>query len=281
MQRRPFGWTGVPVPVIGQGTWNMTRADRAESVRALRRGLDLGMTHLDTAEMYGQGYVEEAIVSEAIAGRREEVFLVSKVMPQHASFDGTLAACEQSLRRLKTDRLDVYLLHWPSSHPLADTLAAFERLVEEGKIRFYGISNFDGAGLDGAVRLAGDRRIACDQVLYHLEERSVEDVVAPACARHEVALVAYSPFGSGRFPSPRSRGGRVLDEIARAHAVTPRAVALAFLVRRLTFAIPKASTLAHVDNNAAAGQLRLDDDELERIDRAFAKGPPPSELPML
>src|SRR5207253_196316 len=185
--RRPFGWTGVPVPVIGQGTWNLERADRAEAVAALRRGLDAGMTHVDTAEMYGAGRVEE-LVGEAIAGRRDEVFLVSKVLPEHASFAGVLAACEASLRRLATDRLDLYLLHWASRHPLEQTIAGFERLVRDGKIRHYGVSNFDTGELERALALAGPDRIACNQVLYHREERAIEHAVLPWCERHGMAV---------------------------------------------------------------------------------------------
>ena len=281
MVRRPFGWTGVAVPVIGQGTWNMERADRAEAVAAIRRGLDAGMTHVDTAEMYGSGRVEE-LVGEAIAGRRDDVCLVSKVLPQNASFSGVLRACEASLRRLGTDHLDVYLLHWPGRHPLEQTIAGFERLVRDGKTRFYGVSNFDVEELERAVALAGADRIACDQVLYHLEERAIEHAVLPWCERHRIAVVAYSPFGSGRFPAARSAGGRVLAEIARARGATPRQVALAFLVRRAgVFAIPKAARLDHVLENAAAGELTLSAEEEARLERAFARGRPPRGVPML
>jgi len=281
MRRTAFGPTGVRVPVIGQGTWNMERDDRASCVAGLRRGVDLGLTHIDTAEMYGDGDVEE-LVGEAIAGRRDDVFLASKVLPQHATYDGTLAACARSLTRLGTDWLDLYLLHWRGTHPLERTIAAFERLVADGKIRAWGVSNFDADDVEEAARLAGPGRVACNQVLYHLGERSIEHAVMPTCARHRIAVVGYSPFGSGRFPSPRSHGGRVLAEIARAHDVGPRAVALAFLVRRPgTFTIPKTANPAHVADNAAAGDLRLSDEELARIDAAFPLGPPPRELPML
>jgi diketogulonate reductase-like aldo/keto reductase len=280
MRRRALGWTGEEIPIVGQGTWQMERDDRAACVAALRRGLDLGMTHIDTAELYGDGVVEETIVSEAIAGRRDEVFLVSKVLPQNATFDGTIAACERSLRRLRTDRLDLYLLHWPGRHPLARTLDAFEALVAAGKIRFHGVSNFDDGDLDEALAHAGPRRIACDQVLYHLEERAIEHRVVPACQRAAAAVVGYSPFGSGRFPSSRTRGGKLLAGIARAHGVTPHAVALAFLSRH-AFAIPKASTVAHVEANARAGDLALTPEEIARLDDAFPRGPARRELPTL
>jgi len=281
MDRRSFGPTKRDVPVIGQGTWHLERARRADAVAALRRGLDLGMTHIDTAEMYGDGAVEE-LVGEAIAHRRDEVFLVSKVLPQNASRRGTVRACEASLARLKTDRLDVYLLHWPGDHPLEDTIAAFEQLHREGKIRAWGVSNFDVADLDAALEIAGPGRIACNQVLYHLKERAIEYAVIPWCERQRAAVVAYSPFGSGDFPGPRSKGGRVLQDIARAHGATPRQVALRFLGRRPSlFAIPKAATVDHAAENAGAGDLQLTDAELARIDAAFPRGRRPQELPTL
>lgn len=281
MVRRPLGWTQVPVPVIGQGTWNMERDDRKAAIAALRAGLDAGMTHIDTAEIYGSGKVED-LVAEAIAGRRDEVFLVSKVWPQNASFDSVLRACERSLRRLKTDRLDLYLLHWPSRHPIDDTIRAFEELIAAGKIRFYGVSNFDVPGLEDAHRAAGPRRIACNQVLYHLQERAIEHAVLPWCERHEMAIVAYSPFGSGDFPSPRSAGGKVLAKIASAHDATSHQVALAFLLRTPSvFTIPKAARAAHALENAAAADLALGPDDLRQIDEAFPRGKLPRELPML
>ncbi|HEY3187467.1 MAG TPA: aldo/keto reductase [Solirubrobacteraceae bacterium] len=269
MRRAAFGPTGVHVPLIGQGTWNMEHDGRTRAVAALRAGLDAGMTHIDTAEMYGRGRVEE-MVGEAIAGRRDEVFLVSKVLPSNATFAGVQRACEASLARLHTDRLDVYLLHWPGRHPLEQTIAAFERLVDDGKIRAWGLSNFDVDELEQALAIAGARRTACNQVVYHLEERRIERAVLPWCARHDVAVVGYSPFGSGSFPGPRTAGGRVLAEIARERGATPRQVALAFLVRQPgLFAIPKASAAAHVTDNAAAGDLVLTAAEIRRLDAAF------------
>jgi diketogulonate reductase-like aldo/keto reductase len=272
MQERTFGPTGRRLPVIGQGTWNMERDDRAGAIAALRRGLDLGSTHVDTAELYGSGEVEE-LVGEAIAGRRDEVFLASKVLPENASRRGTVAACELSLARLRTDRLDLYMLHWPGDHPLADTLAAFAELARSGKILSWGVSNFDERELAAAVAIAGEGRVACNQLFYHLEERGIEHAAMPYCEEHGIAVVAYSPLGSGRFPSPRSRGGHVLAEIAAAHGGTPRQVALAFLLRRPSvFAIPKASLAEHVEENAAAGDLVLSADEVRRIDEAFPRG---------
>jgi diketogulonate reductase-like aldo/keto reductase len=272
MRERQLGATGVSVPVIGQGTWNLERDDRAGAIAALQAGIDAGMTHIDTAEMYGSGSVEE-LVGEAIAGRRDGVFLASKVLPNNASFKGVLRSCEASLKRLGTDHLDLYMLHWPGSRPLDGTITAFEQLVSDGKIRFYGVSNFDEDELEQAVAIAGPGRIACNQVLYHLGERTIEHGVIPSCARHEIAVVGYSPFGSGRFPEPSSPGGRVLAEVAAAHGAMPRQVALAFLVRdESTFTIPKAASAAHATENAAAGDLVLDEAEVRRIDAAFPRG---------
>ena len=257
----------------------MGDGDRGAAVAALRHGLDLGMTHVDTAEMYGEA---EDIVGEAIAGRRDEVFLVSKVLPGNASRRGAMHACERSLARLRTDHLDVYLLHWwTGEHPLEDTIAAFQRLQRDGKIRSWGVSNFDEADLDEAWRIGG-AGLACNQVLYHLKERAIEHAVLPWCERHGVAVVGYTPFGRGRFPGPGTAGGRVLQEIADAHGGTPRQVALAFLIRRPSlFAIPKAANADHAAENAAAGTLRLTEADLARIDQAFPRGPRPRELPML
>jgi diketogulonate reductase-like aldo/keto reductase len=281
MERRRFGPTKREVAIVGQGTWNLERADRATALAALRRGLDFGMNHIDTAEMYGGGAAEE-LIAEAIAGRRDEVFLVSKVLPENSSRAGTLAACERSLRRLKTDRLDCYLLHWRGRHKLADTIAAFEELQRAGKILSWGVSNFDVGDLEEALAVAGEGRIACNQVLYHLQQRAVEHDVIPWCETHHVAVTAYSPFGSGRFPAAGTKGGQVLTEIAETHQATPRQVALAFLTRRKSvIAIPKASSVAHVEENADAGALHLTDADLTRIDEAFPRGPRRRELPTL
>ncbi|TMB39429.1 MAG: aldo/keto reductase [Deltaproteobacteria bacterium] len=280
METRPFGKNGPPVPILGQGTWQMEQDPRREAIAALRRGLDLGLRHIDTAEMYGSGAVEE-MVAEAIEGRREEVFLVSKVLPENATRRGTVVACERSLKRLRTDHLDCYLLHWESRHPLEGTIEAFEELRGAGKVRAYGVSNFDEERLQEAVSLAGPGLIACDQVLYHLEERHADTGLISLCRRLGAAFVAYSPFGSGSFPAESSAGGKMLAAIARAHRKTPRQVALAFLTRLPgTFAIPKAASRAHVEENAGAARLKLSAEEIARIDEAFPARRKP-ELPTL
>ena len=279
MKSRQFGSSKHDVSVIGQGTWYIDRGDRKSAVAALRRGVDLGMTHIDTAEMYGDA---ELVIAEAIAGRREEIFLVSKVLPSNASRRGTITACERSLKRLKTDRLDCYLLHWRGSYPLQETVAAFEELVASGKIRSWGVSNFDTDDLDDMLAVSGKGKIACNQVLYHLQERAIEHAVIPWCEQHSVAVVAYSPFGHNDFPSARSKGGEVLQAIAEAHEATPRQVALAFLTRAPSvLAIPKASSAEHAADNAAAGDLTLSTAEIAALDKAFPRGPKPRGLPML
>jgi diketogulonate reductase-like aldo/keto reductase len=281
MTTRPFGSTGRQVSLIGQGTWYLERAHKAEAVKALRRGMDLGLCHIDTAEMYGSGAAEE-LVGAALQGRRDEAFVVSKVLPSNASRSGTPKACEQSLRRLGTDHLDCYLLHWRGPFPLADTFAAFDDLVRAGKILSFGVSNFDTGDLDEALDLLGPGKLACNQVLYHLKQRAIEHAVLPWCERHHVAVVAYSPFGHSDFPTPHSKGGQQLARIAAAHGATPRQVALAFLAHRSTvFPIPKATTLAHVEDNAAALKLQLDSDDLAQLDAAFPRGPAPRSLPMI
>lgn len=277
MQFRKFGPTGRDVPIVGQGTWEIDESHRELAIAALRRGLDEGMTHIDTAEMYGDA---ELLIAEAISGRRDEVFLVSKVLPQNASTTGVIEACERSLSRLRTNHLDCYLLHWRGRIPLKETFAGFEQLVRQGKILSWGVSNFDVDDLDDALSIAGPGRIACNQVLYNLEERAIEHEVIPWCKRHGAAVVAYSPFGHGRFPDERSPGGRVLAEIAAAHDATPRQIALAFLAQR-AFVIPKASTPEHATENAGAGDLKLSESDLARIDAAFPRGPKPASLPMI
>jgi diketogulonate reductase-like aldo/keto reductase len=279
MQRHRFGPGGPPVAVIGQGTWQIDEDDRGSAIAALRRGLDLGMTHIDTAEMYGGA---EALIAEAIAGRRDEVFLVSKVLPENASLEGTLTACARSLVALRTDRLDCYLLHWPGEHPLEETVAAFEQLESAGKILSWGVSNFDVPDLEELAKLAAPGRPACNQVLYHLRQRAIEHAVLPWCEERGIAVVGYSPFGSGSFPNARSPGGRVLEEIAAAHGASVRQVALAFLTRRPSlFAIPKASSREHAADNARAGELKLRTSEIAQIELVFPLGRRPRELPTI
>lgn len=267
---RTFGSTGRRVPVIGQGSWNVaTRgAARDAAVKALRDGIALGMTHIDTAEMYGDGAAEE-LIAEAIAGvDRSSLFIVSKVLPTNASYDGTIAACERSLRRLKTDYLDCYLLHWRGSYKLADTMRALEQLVHDGKTRSLGVSNFDVDDLREAQGELQREKIACNQVLYHLGQRSVEEYELPYCREHDIAIVAYTPFGRGEWHDAKGRA--VLDRIAKAHGVGAHAVILAFLCRdEAVFAIPKAGSSAHVAENAKAGDLVLTAAEIAAIDDAF------------
>ena len=280
MKQKKFGINGPDVSVIGQGTWYLDRGDRKAAVAALRRGIETGMTHIDTAEMYGDA---ELVIADAIAGLpREKLFLVSKVLPSNASRRGTITACERSLKRLKTDHLDCYLLHWRGSYPFEETVAAFDELVAAGKIRSWGVSNFDEDDLDELLDVAGEGKIACNQVLYHLQERAIEHAVIPWCEQHGVAVVAYSPFGHDDFPSARSKGGEVLQSIADAHKATPRQAALAFLTRAPSvLAIPKASSAEHAADNAGAGDLKLSTAEIAALDKAFSRGPKPRGLPML
>jgi diketogulonate reductase-like aldo/keto reductase len=267
---RPFGRTGRDVPIIGQGTWNVpTRGASAEEAkRALRRGIELGMVHVDTAEMYGDGAAER-LLGEAIAGLpREQLFLVSKVLPSNATYDGTIRACEASLKRMRVDYLDCYLLHWRGSVPLGETMRALETLVRDGKIRALGVSNFEVDDLEEARAALEREPIACNQVLYHLTERTIEDHELAYCREHDIAIVAYTPFGRGDW---RDRpGARVLQDIARKRGATPHQVILAFLTRQpINFAIPKSSTVEHVEENAGAGKLRLDGAEIAAVDGAF------------
>ena len=279
---RIFGNTRRSVAPVGQGSWTLEEAAPDSAIAALRRGLDLGLTHIDTAEMYGSG-AAESLIAKALEGRRDEVFLVSKVLPGNASKRGTLEACERSLARLRTDRLDCYLLHWRGAYRLEETIAAFQILVRDGKILSWGVSNFDVADLEEVAALAGAGLPACNQVLYHLEERAIEHAVLPWCQAHGIAVVAYTPFGqSAAAYVARSKRGRVLHEIAASHQATPRQVALRFLLRYPeTFVIPKASSLAHVADNAGAAALQLSESELARIDAAFPRGRPRRGLPMI
>lgn len=253
--------------------------DRDAAIVALRHGIEAGLVHIDTAEIYGKGLVED-VVGEAIAGYRSDVFLASKIHPEHATYAGTLLACEKSLRRLRTDRIDLYMLHWRGAQPLEETIRAFEELKKEGKILAWGLSNFDVADIESVIEIVGEGVIACNQVLYHLGERDAEHVIQPVCERHKIAFVGYSPLGSGQFPSPGSWRGDVLAGIATAHGVSARAIALAFLARRPSaFVIPKSSRKDHVDELARAGDVVLTPLEIETIDAAFPLGPPKSHMP--
>ena len=261
---------GTEVPALGQGTWHMGErkgAARAEAA-ALRLGLDLGMTLIDTAEMYGEGGAEE-VVAEAIAGRREQVFLVSKVYPHNASAKGVPAACARSLKRLRTDRIDVYLLHWRGSVPLAETVAAFEALRAAGKIRFWGVSNLDAGDMEELAGAAGGGGCATDQVLYNPGERGIEFDLIPWCRAHSMPLMAYSPVGQGGA----MLRSRALVEAGRRHGATPAQVAIAWGLRQPdVISIPKAADGAHVRENAAAASITLSAEDLAAIDAAF---PPP------
>jgi diketogulonate reductase-like aldo/keto reductase len=264
MINRSFGWTGVQVPVIGQGTWMIESARQKRAVESLRLGLDLGMTHIDTAEMYGSGRAEE-IIAEALAGRRQEVFLVSKLLPSNASYDGSLRACERTLRRLRTDWLDLYLLHWESPYPIHETMRAMEKLIAEKSIRFTGVSNFDVPQVKAAAAALRHERLACNQVLYHLGDRGIERKLIPYCSAQGIAVVGYSPFGHRGFPK-----SAVLERVAARHRATPRQVALNFLTRHPdVFTIPKAANPDHVRENAGAAGFALTLEDVKEIDRAF------------
>jgi len=260
---------GEMVPVLGQGTWGMGESPgrRAAEVAALRHGLALGLTLIDTAEMYGEGGAEE-VVGEAIAGHRDETFVVSKVYPHNASARGTVAACERSLGRLRTDRIDLYLLHWRGAHPLAETVAAFERLRRDGKIRHWGVSNLDAAEMVELAGVPDGQRCATDQVLYNPSRRGVEWDLLPWCRERGIPMMAYSPIEQGRLPT-----GGALGEIGRSRGCGPFEVALAWVLAQPgVIAIPKASKPEHVDANVRTLELALTADELAAIDRQF---PPP------
>jgi diketogulonate reductase-like aldo/keto reductase len=267
--------TGARMPVLGQGTWMMGEKARrrADEVAALRLGFDLGLTLADTAEMYADGGAEE-IVGEAIAGRRDEIFVVSKVLPQNATRTGTIRACERSLVRLRTDRIDLYLLHWKGSHPLAGTLEAFQRLRAEGKIRHYGVSNFDPGEMARAERLPGGPDIAANQILYHLGERGPERRLIPWCVERGIVVMAYSPLAQGRLGSKAA-----LEKVARRHGCGPERVALAWAIRHEgVVAIPMSSNPDHVRDNAAALALGLTGEDLAELDAAFPA--PAQDVPL-
>ncbi|MBB4124185.1 aldo/keto reductase [Martelella radicis] len=266
---------GETVAALGQGTWYVgdDPARRADEIEALNRGIDLGMNVIDTAEMYGNGR-SESRVGEAIAGRRDEVFLVSKVLPGNASRKGTIAACEASLDRLGTDRIDLYLLHWRGGVPLHETISAFETLLRAGKIRNWGVSNFDVQDMEELLSVPGGEKVAVNQVLYNLSRRGIEWDLLDWCADRNIPVMAYSPVEQARLL--RHPG---LRELAVRLGLAPAQLALAWVLRRRNvMAIPKAASFAHVNDNAAAADLTLDDETLRTLDRMFA--PPSRSTPL-
>src|SRR5690606_13268508 len=269
---------GARVPALGLGTWGMgeRRGSRADEVEALQLGLDLGMTLIDTAEMYGDGGAEE-VVGEAIAGRRDSVFVVSKVYPHNASRRGAIAACERSLKRLRTDVLDLYLLHWRGAIPLQETVEAFEKLKADGKIRAWGISNFDPKDMAELTKVAPEGSCVVNQVLSHLGSRGIEWDLLPEARDQGIAIMAYSPLGQATI-----LGNRTLTSIADKHRVSSAAVALAWVLRHdHVFTIPKAARAEHVRANAAAADLALDAEDLKALDEAFPPPRGPTPLAML
>jgi len=276
MLNRKFGSTGVAVPVIGQGTWQMNSL----GIEAIKLGIALGMTHIDTAEMYTGA---EEVIAEVIRGRRKNIFLVSKVMPSNASYKNTLRSCDASLQRLKTDYLDVYLIHWwSSSHPVEETMRAMEELVAAGKVRHIGVSNFDVTQLKRAQKTLTREKIVCNQVLYHLRSRGIENALIAYCESQNIAVVGYSPFGQGDFPKASSGQGKVLEAIASKHGKTPRQVALKFLTRHDgLFTIPKSSDVDHVRENAGGSGWKLEPEDLRSIDNVFPLPPKNQPLDMI
>ena len=262
---------GETVPALGQGTWYMgeRRGEAAKEADALRLGVELGMTLIDTAEMYASGGAEE-VVAAASAGIRDRLFIVSKVLPQNASRSGVAAACERSLKRLGTDRIDLYLLHWRGGHPVAETVAGFEALQAAGKIRYWGVSNLDTADMEALLGVPGGAGCAVDQVLYHPDGRGIEFDLLPWCAEHKIPVMAYSPLG---HQVRRLLGSAALQAVARRHDATPAQVAIAWGLRGgNVISIPKAADAAHVRENAGAGEIRLTPEDLAAIDAAH---PPP------
>ncbi len=257
------------VPVLGQGTWNIgdSNSSRASEIATLRRGIECGLTLIDSAEMYGSGR-SESLVGEAIAGQRNRAYLVTKVLPSNASFDGTVRACEASLKRLRTEVIDLYPLHWRGRHPLHETLRAFERLLNEGKIRAWGVSNFDVDDMEELFATPGGTACAANQVLYNPEHRGIEYDLLPWCRQNGVTVMAYSPVGQGG----RLLSSVALRNVAGKHGVSTAQVALAWCLRQPVVAIPKASLVKHVEENAAAARLELDAEDLAAIDKAY---PPP------
>jgi diketogulonate reductase-like aldo/keto reductase len=270
--------SGETVPILGQGTWNMAERPgrRAGEIAALRMGIDLGMTLIDTAEMYGGGAAEE-LVAEAIEGQRAGVFLVSKVLPNHSTRRGTIAACEASLRRLRTDRLDLYLLHWRGGTPLDETLEAFDALARAGKIRHWGVSNFDVDDMVDLDAAAAGCVPATDQVLYNLTRRGIESALLAQCRARGIPIMAYSPIEQGRL-----LGNEVLRRVARRQSATPAQIALAWVLRQDgVIAIPKASSIDHIRENRHALEISLTPADLDELDQAFPPPTGPTPLEML
>lgn len=267
MKMLPLG--GQAVPQLGQGTWNIgdSANTRAAEIATLRRGIECGMTLIDTAEMYGSGSSEH-LVGEAIAGMRDRVYVVSKVLPSNASFEGTVRACEASLKRLRTDALDLYLLHWRGHYALHETVRGFERLMEQGKIRAWGVSNFDMDDMEELFATPGGTACAANQVLYNPEHRGIEYDLFPWCRQNAVTVMAYSPVGQGG----RLLASSALRKVAEKHGVSAAQACLAWCLRQPVLAIPKASSIRHVEENAAAAGLELDTEDLAMIDKVF---PPP------
>jgi len=268
---------GIDMPIYGIGTWRMGESARvrAVEVKAVRHGIESGVTLIDTAEMYGDGEAE-AIVADAVGGERDRLFIVSKVLPSNASRRGTIAACERSLKRLKTDRIDLYLLHWRGSYPLADTVAAFEELRAAGKIRAWGVSNLDHDDMQELWRGPHGRNCQTDQVLYNLTRRGIEFDLLPFCRQHKMPVMAYSPLEQARM-----LGHRTLAEVARRHGASPAQVALAWLLKQVVIVIPKATDTAHADENLRALDLQLTAADLATLDAAFPAPTEPQPLDML
>lgn len=276
---RTLRFAGQEVPAIGLGTWYMGegRATRTQEVDAIRAGLDAGLRVVDTAEMYGDGAAEE-VVGEALTGRRDDALLVSKVYPHHASRDGVRRACEDSLRRLRTDHLDVYLLHWRGQYPLAETVEGFEDLVADGLIASWGVSNLDPEDMSELAAVPGGSACVTDQILYNLTRRGPELDLMPMLSTAQVPVMAYSPLEQSRILD--AAGSEVLEEVADRHGATPAQVALAWCVRDGdVLAIPKSASAERVRENAAAGDLELTEAELVALDEAFPApdGPVPLE----
>ncbi len=266
--------SGREMPVLGQGTWRMgeNRAERKAEVAALKLGLDLGITLIDTAEMYGEGGAE-IVISQAIAGRRDEIFLVSKIYPHHACREGVAQACERSLKRLKTDRLDLYLLHWRESIPLKETFEGFLKLKQQGKILDFGVSNFDLADMEDAARVPGGEQVATNQVYYNLEHRGIEFDLMPWCMKRGIPIMSYSPLKSDGDDKHALLAQPALKRIAKAHDATTAQIALAWLLHMGVVVIPKAVKPEHVRANRAGVDLKLTKDDLAALDEAF---PPPT-----